>query len=191
MTQPDDTSTAESSDPAPTTDSTPTSDPESIATDPVTLAFVCVQNAGRSQMAAAFARRERDRRGLRGTVRVATGGTRPADAVHDVVVDAMCERGIDLADRTPREITPGELASVDVVVTMGCSASGICPAGWAGENRDWNLDDPDGKTPTEVAAIRDEIERRVAELFDEIDAIRDAGIDEIDADHDAENGSDA
>ncbi|AUX08278.1 protein-tyrosine-phosphatase [Halalkaliarchaeum desulfuricum] len=171
MTQPDDTPTIESTEP--TNGSVPTSDPESIATDPVTLAFVCVQNAGRSQMAAAFARRERDRRGLRGRVRIVTGGTRPADAVHEVVVDAMYERGIDIADRTPREITPAELEAVDIVVTMGCSASGICPATWNGEGRDWDLDDPHGRPLEDVVRIREEIERLVEDLFDEIEA--DAG----------------
>ncbi|UWG51713.1 Protein-tyrosine-phosphatase [Halalkaliarchaeum sp. AArc-CO] len=169
MTQPDDTTNAASSEPAPTTDSTPTSQPESIATDPVTLAFVCVQNAGRSQMAAAFARRERDRRGLRGRVRICTGGTHPAEDVHEVVVDAMLERGVDISDRTPSEITPGELASVDVVITMGCSASGVCPATWNGESRDWDLDDPHGRALEDVVRIRDEIERLVEELFDDIE----------------------
>ena len=169
MTQPDDTPNAASSEPLPTTDSTPTSDPDSIASDPITLAFVCVQNAGRSQMATAFARRERDRRGLRGRIRVVTGGTRPADVVHDVVVDAMYERGIDIADRTPRKITSDELEAVDVVVTMGCSASGICPATWNGVDRDWDLDDPHGRPLEDVVRIRDEIERLVEELFDEIE----------------------
>jgi len=101
------------------------------------IAFVCVQNAGRSQMAAAFAERERDRRDVGDRIEIVTGGTRPADHVHNVVVEAMGELDIDLSDRTPREVTPDELQAVDLVVTMGCSASDVCPATWNGENRDW------------------------------------------------------
>jgi arsenate reductase len=132
-----------------------------------TVAFVCVQNAGRSQMATAFAERERDRRG-RDDVEILTGGTEPADDVHEEVVDAMADAGIDVADRTPREVTFAELRDADYVITMGCSAEDVCPAGWAGENRDWALDDPDGRSPDEVVAIRDEIEARVHDLFDEL-----------------------
>ncbi|WP_144799802.1 arsenate-mycothiol transferase ArsC [Halorubrum depositum] len=132
------------------------------------VAFVCVQNAGRSQMAAAFAERERDRREAGDRIGIVTGGTRPADRVHDVVVEAMGERDMDLGDRTPREVTPEELGAVDLVVTMGCSASDVCPATWNGENRDWGLDDPHERPIEEVREIRDEIERRVVALFDEL-----------------------
>ena len=132
------------------------------------VAFVCVQNAGRSQMAAAFARRERDRRDAGDRIDIVTGGTRPADHVHGVVVEAMNELDIDLGDRTPREVTPEELRAVDLVVTMGCSASDVCPATWNGENRDWGLDDPHERPSEEVREIRDEIEARVAALFDEL-----------------------
>lgn len=132
------------------------------------IALVCVQNAGRSQMAAAFAERERDRRDAGDRIDVVTGGTRPADHVHDVVVEAMRELDIDLGDRTPREVTPDELRGADMVVTMGCSASDVCPATWSGENRDWDLDDPHGRPLAEVREIRDEIADRVAALFDEL-----------------------
>jgi len=132
------------------------------------IAFVCVQNAGRSQMAAAFAARERDRRDAGGRIGIVTGGTRPADRVHGVVVEAMRESGVDLGDRTPREVTPEELRAVDLVVTMGCSASDVCPATWNGESRDWGLDDPHGRPIEEVRAIRDEVEERVVALFDEL-----------------------
>lgn len=132
------------------------------------VAFVCVQNAGRSQMATAFAERERDRREVGNQIKIVTGGTQPADHVHEIVVDAMRESDIDLSNRTPREVTPEELQSVDLVITMGCSASDVCPATWNGENRDWGLDDPDGKSIEEVRRIRDEIATRVAELFDEL-----------------------
>jgi protein-tyrosine-phosphatase len=132
------------------------------------IAFVCVQNAGRSQMAAAFAARERDRRDAGDRIGIVTGGTRPADRVHGVVVEAMREVDIDLGDRTPREVTPEELRAVDLVVTMGCSASDVCPATWNGESRDWGLDDPHERPIEEVRAIRDEIEGRVVALFDEL-----------------------
>lgn len=135
-----------------------------------TIAFVCVQNAGRSQMAAAFAERERREQGLEDQIELLTGGTDPADAVHDIVEDVMAEVGIDLSDRQPREITPDEIDSCDVVVTMGCSADGICPATWRGDARDWNLEDPHGRPLEAVREIRDEIRRRVEALFDELEA---------------------
>lgn len=137
---------------------------------PTQIAFVCVQNAGRSQMAYAFAKREREHRGLEGTFDLVTGGTQPADHVHSAVVEAMGERGFDIADRTPRDVTVDELLASEYVITMGCAAEDVCPATWAGENRDWGLPDPDGQPPETVAAIRDEIERRVIELFDELEA---------------------
>lgn len=135
----------------------------------VRLAFVCVQNAGRSQMATAFAEQEKRDRGLESDINVITGGTRPADHVHDIVVEVMNEEGIDLTEKEPRAITPEELQQTDIVITMGCSASDVCPATWSGDNRDWDLEDPDGKPPDEVRAIRDEIRRHVRELFDEIE----------------------
>ncbi|WP_136718259.1 arsenate-mycothiol transferase ArsC [Halorientalis salina] len=138
--------------------------------DPIQVAFVCVQNAGRSQMAYTFAQREVADRELTGEIDLVTGGTRPADHVHDEVNRAMHAVGIDISDQTPREITFEETQESDYVITMGCSAEDVCPAGWAGENRDWNLKDPDGKSATEVGRIRDEIERRVAELFDELES---------------------
>jgi len=130
------------------------------------IAFVCVQNAGRSQMAAAFAEQERDRRGVGDRIEIVTGGTQPADHVHDIVVEAMAEVDIDISDRTPRG-DPDELQAIDLVVTMGCSASDVCPATWNGENRDWGLDDPHGRPIEEVRAIRDEIAERVDAVFDD------------------------
>jgi arsenate reductase (thioredoxin) len=135
-----------------------------------TVAFVCVQNAGRSQMAAAFAERKRDRRNLTDEIRILTGGTQPADHVHPEVVTVMDEIGIDLSENTPRDITVGELQASGYVITMGCSAQDVCPATWSGDNRDWRLDDPDGKSMEEVREIRDEIEDRVSEFFDEVES---------------------
>ncbi|KAB1197550.1 MULTISPECIES: low molecular weight phosphatase family protein [Haloferax] len=136
--------------------------------NPTRVAFVCVQNAGRSQMATAFARRERDERDVSDRIDVVTGGTDPADHVHDEVVEVMGEKGFALADETPRAIGHDEIMDVDIVVTMGCSAEGICPMTWRGDARDWDLDDPDGRPLDEVRAIRDDIEGRVAALFDEL-----------------------
>ncbi|SIS19938.1 arsenate-mycothiol transferase ArsC [Natronorubrum thiooxidans] len=132
------------------------------------FAFVCVQNAGRSQMASAFAERERDQRNSDESIEVLTGGTQPADTIHQSVVEVMDEVDIDLRNRSPREITHEDLQDCDYVVTMGCSAEGVCPATWSGENRDWGLDDPHGKDLETVRNIRDEIERRVIALFDEL-----------------------
>lgn len=134
----------------------------------VAVAFVCVENAGRSQMAAAFAERRVAERGLQNEMRIVSGGTDPAEHVHDVVVEAMCEDGVDLSDRQPREITPDELAAVEYVITMGCSADDVCPATWRGDARDWALDDPAGQDLDAVRGIRDEIRRRVADLIDEL-----------------------
>jgi len=135
----------------------------------VRVAFICVQNAGRSQMATAFAEQERRERGLENEVDILTGGTQPAEYVHEIVVEVMNEAGFDLTERTPHAITPDELDQTDIVVTMGCSASTVCPARWSGENRDWALDDPDGRNLDEVREIRDEVRRRVREFFDELE----------------------
>jgi len=121
-------------------------------------------------MAYAFAERERANRGLEAEIDLVTGGTVPADHVHGEVVNAMADAGFDVADRTPREVTFEEVRDADYVITMGCSAEDVCPAGWAGENRDWDLNDPDGRSPEDVARIRDESRERVADLFDELAA---------------------
>ncbi|WP_254524727.1 low molecular weight phosphatase family protein [Natrinema caseinilyticum] len=136
--------------------------------DAVTVAFVCVQNAGRSQMATAFAERERVRRGLEDRVHVISGGTEPADRVHDVVVEVMSEIGISLEDERPEAITHDETTDADIVVTMGCSAENVCPMTWRGDARDWALEDPHGRSLEVVREIRDGIEENVSELFDEL-----------------------
>jgi protein-tyrosine-phosphatase len=136
-----------------------------MESDAPRVAFVCVQNAGRSQMSAAFARREADRRGL--DVEVVTGGTDPADAVHPEVVEVMDERGIDLSGREPREISTDELESCRLVATMGCSTLDLDADV---DVRDWALPDPDGEDLDRVREIRDEVERRVREVFDELES---------------------
>ena len=148
-----------------TTPDTPT-DP--IVTDAptegkTTLTFMCVRNAGRSQMATAFAEREVRERGLEGEVEILTGGTAPAAAVHEVVVEALAEVGLDVNGRTPRSISDAALGASDFVATMGCSTLELDGV----ETDDWDLDDP-GERPIEaVRPIRDEIERRVIAVFDE------------------------
>jgi protein-tyrosine-phosphatase len=134
---------------------------------PIRVAFVCVQNAGRSQMSAAIAEREREKRGLGDVVEVLTGGTHPADHVHDVAVEAMADLGIDIADRTPREISTAELESCDYVATMGCSTLELDADV---DVRDWALEDPDGQSIERVREIRDDIAGRVSDLFDEVEA---------------------
>jgi arsenate reductase len=122
--------------------------------------FVCVENAGRSQMAEAFAKR----RGLSAT----SAGTLPAATMNGVVVDAMMERGIDLSVNIPKMLTIKMVEDADLVVTMGCSVEEVCPAPIIAKMDkklvDWNLEDPKGKPIERVRRIRDEIERKVAEL---------------------------
>ena len=130
------------------------------------VAFVCVQNAGRSQLSAAFAERERDRRGLE-DIEIITGGTHPAEAVHPEVVETMQELDIDLSDREPREVSTAELEACDVVATMGCSTLELDADT---DVRDWALPDPDGESPERVREIREEVRERVEALFDELDA---------------------
>ncbi|QLG61248.1 arsenate-mycothiol transferase ArsC [Halorarum salinum] len=132
------------------------------------VAFVCVGNAGRSQMATAFAERERDERGL--DVDVVTGGTDPAERVHDSVVEVMGEEGIDVSDRKPRQITPEDVEDVDYVVTMGCSVDQFRPEGWTGESERWDLEHPGGDGLDAVRRQRDEIARRVSDFFDDLEA---------------------
>jgi len=136
---------------------------------PVRVAFMCVQNAGRSQMSTAFAERERERRDLDDVVEILTGGTHPAEAVHDVVVEVIREEGFDLSERTPREISTDELKSCDYVATMGCSTLELDADDSDVDIRDWALDDPDGKDLDRVREIRDEVRDRVSALFDEIE----------------------
>lgn len=137
-------------------------------TAPIRVAFVCVRNAGRSQMSAAFAEREREQRDL-GGVEILSGGTHPATHVHEVVVTAMREDGFDLSDRTPREISTAELDSCRYVATMGCSTLDLDTDDSTVEIKDWGLEDPGDQDLNRVREIRDEIRSRVNRLFDEIE----------------------
>ncbi len=120
--------------------------------------FVCVHNAGRSQMAAAFlSHLAADR------VEVRSAGSEPADRVNPVAVQAMREIGIDLSGRIPARLTTGAVTASDVVITMGCGDA--CPYFPGKRYLDWVLDDPSGQDIEAVRPIRDEIERRVRGLL--------------------------
>ena len=136
-----------------------------MSDDQTQFGFVCVQNAGRSQMSTAFAEQEREQRELDDEVAIVTGGTDPAEHVHDEVVTVMDEVGIDVSDRTPQTVSTETLERCDVVATMGCSTLELDAD--TVEVRDWALDDPDGEDLDDVRAIRDDIEGRVSDLFDE------------------------
>ena len=130
-------------------------------TERPSVLFVCVHNAGRSQMAAAFLAHLG-----RGEIEVRSAGTAPADAVNPVVVEAMREVGIDIAAEQPKVLAPEAVESSDVVVTMGCGDT--CPYFPGVRYLDWQLADPAGKGIEEVRPIRDEIRVRVEQLIDEL-----------------------
>ena len=129
--------------------------------DVPTVLYLCVHNAGRSQMAAGWTRHLGGDR-----VRVLSGGSEPAEAVNPVAVDAMREVGIDIADQAPRPWTDETLGAADVVVTMGCGDT--CPVVPGTRYLDWLLDDPAGRGIEDVRPVRDEIERRVRGLLAEL-----------------------
>ena len=121
------------------------------------ILFLCIHNAGRSQMAAGFAREIGA-----GRVDIYSGGSEPADTVNPVAVGAMAEVGIDISGFTPQRFTDELLGKVDVVVTMGCGDT--CPYIPGKRYVDWPLDDPKGRPIEEVRRIRDEIRSRVEDL---------------------------
>ncbi|WP_436774342.1 arsenate reductase ArsC [Yinghuangia sp. YIM S09857] len=123
--------------------------------------FVCVHNAGRSQMAAGFLRHLGA-----GRVEVRSAGSIPGDQVNPVAVEAMKEVGIDIADQTPKVLTPEAVQASDVVITMGCGDA--CPIFPGKRYLDWALDDPAGQGIDAVRPIRDEIEKRIQGLLAEI-----------------------
>ena len=125
------------------------------------ILFVCVHNAGRSQMAAALAERVGG-----GRVRVRSAGTEPIDRVHPNVVEAMGEIGVDLSARRPQLLEDGVVREADVVVTMGCGDE--CPFYPGKRYEDWELPDPAGRSLEDVRRIRDEIEARVRRLIDSL-----------------------
>lgn len=130
------------------------------------ILFVCVHNAGRSVMAEAFLKRVAGDR-----YQAMSAGTDPADRPHPEVVSAMREVGIEL-DSAPGRLLTQEMAErADLVIGMGCAVEEACPA-LTVPLEDWALDDPKGKSPEEVAAIRDAVSARVEELVARLDAER-------------------
>ncbi len=123
--------------------------------------FVCLHNAGRSQISEALFERA-----AAGEHEARSAGTEPGERVHPEVVEAMDELGIDLSSRTPRKLTTADAEWADVVVTMGCGDK--CPYLPGKRYLDWELEDPKGRPLAEVRATREEIERRVAELVGEL-----------------------
>ncbi len=129
--------------------------------DPPEVLFVCVHNAGRSQMAAALLEQH-----AVGRVRVRSAGSEPADRLNPAVVQAMAEIGLDVSAERPKLLRDEVVRDVDVVITMGCGDA--CPVFPGIRYEDWELTDPAGKSLEEVRVIRDEIDRRVLTLLGEL-----------------------
>jgi arsenate reductase len=134
-----------------------TDQPTGRSTGRPTVLFVCVHNAGRSQMAAGYL----EHLGA-GRIRVLSAGSQPVDAVNPVAVAAMAEEGIDITSATPKVLTHEAVQVSDVVVTMGCGDA--CPIYPGTRYEDWELDDPAGQGIDAVRPIRDEIRARVEAL---------------------------
>jgi protein-tyrosine-phosphatase len=133
-----------------------------MTTDPrPSVLFVCVHNAGRSQMAAAYARHLSG-----GRVEVRSAGSAPADTINPAVRDAMLEDGIDISAEEPKVLTPDAVQASDVVITMGCGDT--CPYYPGTRYLDWVLDDPAGQGTDAVRRIRDEIKGRVTDLLGQL-----------------------
>lgn len=126
-----------------------------------TVLFVCVHNAGRSQMAAGYLSALAGDR-----VQVLSAGSEPADRLNPIAVQAMAEEGIDIAANTPAILTTEAVKESDVVITMGCGDT--CPIFPGKRYEDWDLTDPAGRPIEEVRPIRDEIRRRVEALLGEV-----------------------
>lgn len=127
------------------------------------ILFVCVENAGRSQMAQAFAQKH----GLNSE----SAGTVPSSRVNPIVVEVMKEKGIDISKNVPKMLTPEMIKRASQVVTMGCSVAEVCPRPMLAQTQkklvDWNLTDPKNKSFEKVREIRDEIEKRVLGLINQ------------------------
>jgi len=126
-----------------------------------TVLFVCVHNAGRSQMAAAFLKHHGGTR-----VEVLSAGSAPANTINPSVVEAMLEVGIDISAEVPKVLTNEAVQESDVVITMGCGDA--CPFYPGKRYLDWKLDDPAGQGVVSVRPIRDEIEKRILSLLTEL-----------------------
>ncbi|MEM1994873.1 MAG: arsenate reductase ArsC [Nitrososphaerales archaeon] len=127
------------------------------------ILFVCVENAGRSQMAEAFAKKYGG-----DEVEVYSAGTMPHSQVHPEVIEVMKEKGFDLLNKKPKMLDQKMLAEADVVITMGCTSEELCPAPLVKNVEDWRIEDPKGKPLERVRAIRDQIEQKVLELLNRL-----------------------
>ncbi len=134
---------------------------ENTAPTKPSVLFVCVHNAGRSQMAAGFL----TALGA-GRVEVRSAGSEPADQINPTAVEAMLELGIDIRTETPKVLTPDAVKASDVVITMGCGD--VCPIFPGKRYEDWKLDDPAGQGIEAVRPIRDDIQARILTLLDEL-----------------------
>ncbi len=124
--------------------------------------FVCVENAGRSQMAEGFAKKYGE-----GKIEASSAGNKPAEKVNPVVVEAMMEKSIDISQNKPKQLTFQMAQDADLIVTMGCNTQGICPGPFFKPTIDWALEDPKDKPLEKVREIRDDIEQRVKNLIDQ------------------------
>ncbi len=134
---------------------------EADMSDKPSVLFVCVHNAGRSQMAAAYLSHLSD-----GRIEVRSAGSAPGDAVNPAAVEVMAEEGIDISAEIPKVLTTEAVQESDVVITMGCGDT--CPVFPGKRYKDWVLEDPAGKGVESVRPIRDDIKRRVEALISEI-----------------------
>jgi protein-tyrosine-phosphatase len=125
--------------------------------------FVCVENAGRSQIAEAFANHYG-----KGKLEASSAGVMLADKVNPLVVEVMKEKGIDISMNKPKLLTMKMAEESDKIITMGCSVEKFCPAPLLKNVVDWGLEDPKGKPIEKVRQIRDEIEKRVVKLISEL-----------------------
>jgi arsenate reductase len=126
------------------------------------ILFVCAENAGRSQIAEAFANHYRG-----GKIIASSAGTMPARMVNPLVVEVMREKGIDISHNEPKLLNTQMIQDADMVIVMGCSVGVSCPAPLLSKVVDWGLEDPKGKPIEKIREIRDEIGRRVRKLVDE------------------------
>ncbi len=129
--------------------------------DKPTVLFVCIHNAGRSQMAAGFMRALSG-----GAVEVRSGGSEPGDQINPIAIQAMAEEGIDISQAVPQLMTTEQVRDSDVVITMGCGD--VCPIFPGKRYEDWELTDPRGKSIDEVRPIRDDIRARIGKLLGEL-----------------------
>jgi arsenate reductase (thioredoxin) len=131
--------------------------------DDKTILFVCVENAGRSQMAEGFFKKYAP-----DGIKTLSAGTKPVSQINPIVLEAMKEVGIDISKQKSKELTDEMIRESDNVINMGCMDKNFCPTIWLPKVIEWNLEDPKGKSIEKIREIRDEIEKRVKEIVAEI-----------------------